>query len=41
MENTLNAGVNQALTTGVMTMTKDTVAMTALNIFLNQFQKKF
>jgi hypothetical protein len=40
MENTLNAGVNQALTTGVMTMTKDTVAMTALNTFSKSVSAK-
>ena len=40
MENTLNAGVNQALTTGVMTMTKDTVVMTTIGTFSKSVAEK-
>ena len=33
MKDTLNSGVNQALTTGVMTLTKDSFVMVSLNEF--------
>jgi len=40
MKDTLNSGVNQALTTGVMTLTKDSFAMIALNEFSKSISTK-